>query len=336
MRWIAALLLLLVLATAATASAAPGRSFVVPGRLAGLAIAGSRVAYAVEPTGAGCRSVWVWNLANGTRTKVSGRSTCAIPRTSTGRGLAEVAISGTRLAWIVQTGGNSEQAETLFAASPASRETVVARSFRTGDVDGALAGTWLGNLVGSSSGIFFNAWRTTAAGATSATIRRLSGTRVTTYVNGIQGLFLRSASPGRLATIGPDGIVRTFHGTTPATKPTSTPPVRAIALDGDRLVSLYKPTDLDVRKADDLLHGPLGSFGAPAGAVTAMAAANGVAVFTIGRTLYAESETTGKTAVIARSTLAWRFVALSSSALVYGGSQTIRVLPFRSVRAAVS
>jgi hypothetical protein len=266
---------------------------------------------------------------------VSGRATCAIPTTSTGGGLTEVALAGTQVAWIVQTGGNSEQAETLLTHTTSVREAVAARSVRTGDVDGTLIGTWLGNLAASSSGIFLNAWRTSGDGVASASIRRLSGRRTLPYIGGTQGLYLRSASPGRLASLGPSGVPRTFRGTTAAAQPRTWPPLRALALDGRRLVALTKPTGLTSSRADDLFRiGP--SFPAPPGAVTAMAAASGVAVFAIGRTVYAESETTGKTAVVARSTRAWRFVALDSSALVYAGSQTIHVLPFRVVRAAVS
>src|SRR3954453_9094623 len=134
MRRVATSILLVALLAAPATAAAPVRSFTVPGRLAALAIAGSRVAYAVEPTGAGCRSVWVWNLAQGTRTRVSGRATCAIPLTSTGRGLAELAITDRFAAWTVQTGGNSEQSETLFAAFPGAGERILALSHRTGDV----------------------------------------------------------------------------------------------------------------------------------------------------------------------------------------------------------
>jgi hypothetical protein len=160
----------------------------------------------------------------------------------------------------------------------------------------------------------------------------LEGTR--RYKSGDDTLFLRSASPGRQATVSADGTtVHTFYG---ARRRTATiAGLRALALDGDRLVTLTRPGTLDVRNPD-APETPLSSFPAPAGAVTALAAANGVAVFAIGRTLYAENEATGKTAVIARSTLAWRFVAMSSSALVYAGSQTIHVVPFRAVRAAVS
>jgi hypothetical protein len=335
MRTIATVILLVVLVPASGAATVPSRPFAAPVRLAGLALSGSRVAYAVEPVGAGCRSVWVWNLATGTRTRVSGRATCAIPRTSTGLGLAEVAIANRFVAWTVQTGGNTEQNETLFAAVPGTREKVLARSHRTGDVDDVLAGSWLAHFAASSSGMFLNSWTTDRGGAVSAAMVRqvtLDGTR--RYKTGEDTLFLRSASPARLASVGADGTtVHTFRG--PARHSATVAGLRALALDGERLVTLTKPAVLDVRNPD-APEIALTSFPAPAGAVTALAAANGVAVFAIGRTIYAESETTGKTAVLARSTRAWRFVALNASALVYAGSQTIHVVPFRAVRAAVA
>jgi hypothetical protein len=327
------LALALVLVAAPPASAAePGRSFAVPGRLAALALDGSRVAYAVEPA-QGCRSVWVWNLAQGTHTQVSGKATCAIPRTSTGRGLAEVGLSNGVVAWTVQSGGNSEQEEALFVHAPGAREKVLARSRRVGEVGGALNGSWLGHLVASSSGIFVNSWTTTAEGMVQkAMVRQVTVEGTRRYKSGEETLFLRSASPARLAAVGADGTVHAFRGAKRVALPL--PALRALALDGERLVTLTRPATLDVRNPDDPAT-PLVSFPSPPGAVTALAAANGVAVFAIGHTVYAQSETTGKTAVLAHSSRAWRFVALDASALVYAGSQTIHVLPFRVVRAAL-
>jgi hypothetical protein len=338
MRRIALVLLLLALASTAQA-AAPARTLTVPGKLTALALDGTRVAYGVEPNGVGCRAVWVWDVARGTRTKASGKATCAIPRTSTGRGLAEVAVSGPNVAWIVQTGGNSEQSETLFVHTKTAAEQRVAQSYRTGDVSGALSGTWLGHLVSGANGIFFNAWTTSVAAGRqdvgAAVADRIVGTRPVPTIRGPHTLALRSASPGRLAALGDDGSVHVFRGTSEVPSASGTQTVRALALDGARLVTLYRPATLEVRSADDLRGAPIASFSAPPGAVTALAAARGIAVFAIGRVLYAESETTGKTAVLARSTRAWQFVALDSSLLVYAGSQTIRTLPFAAVAAAL-
>ena len=62
--------------------------------------------------------------------------------------------------------------------------------------------------------MFLNSWTTDAAGRVRSAMMRqvtLDGTR--RYETGADTLFLRSASPGRLATVGADGTtVHTFHG----------------------------------------------------------------------------------------------------------------------------
>ena len=167
----------LLLAVSVPAAAAPGPAAHVKntnGWIESIAMDGSRLAYAVKG-GATCTKVFVWNVLNGSAARVSGRGTCAADSTSTGGGVTEIAVAGTRLAWIVNMGGNTESADLLYTASrPAAREQLVANVLRTGDVDGTLTGGWLGGLVGSGDRIAVDQFTTNATGTiATAALRRL-------------------------------------------------------------------------------------------------------------------------------------------------------------------
>ena len=88
-----------------------------PGEIEALAMDGSRIAYDVsaEYSPKRCNTVYVWNAARGTTTRVSGRQTCGADNTSTGAGVRELALAGSRVAWIVNQGGNSESGDYLYA-----------------------------------------------------------------------------------------------------------------------------------------------------------------------------------------------------------------------------
>jgi hypothetical protein len=119
-RLAASSLVLLSVVLAASATGAPRRQastvLDLHGALHGLAIDGSRAVLGIRPR-AGCDRVVVWDVRTDTTTTVSGAKTCAIPRTSTGSGVREVAIAGARVAWIADLGGNTEHADFLFTAS---------------------------------------------------------------------------------------------------------------------------------------------------------------------------------------------------------------------------
>ncbi len=72
--------------------------------------------------------------------------------------------AGSRIAWIANTGGNTESNDRLFTSSlPGPRERKLAATMRTGDVDCVLTGRALGGLVGSGNLLAYNIWATAAA-----------------------------------------------------------------------------------------------------------------------------------------------------------------------------
>jgi hypothetical protein len=111
----------LALAASAAGTAAPGTKVVKPDApVVALAIDGSRVAYGIadnrsflkgKPVGHFAQ-VLVWNVHTGTTTKVNKRIAM-----SDVLHIADVAIAGTRVAWLSNAFGNTEADEYVFTSS---------------------------------------------------------------------------------------------------------------------------------------------------------------------------------------------------------------------------
>ena len=142
--------------------------------VAALAIDGDRVAYDLDSRNAtqpnAVNKVLVWNVRTGKTIEVSGKKTAGGDDTSTGAGVFQLAIAGTRVAWLVNEGGNLEGDDYLFTSSLTSpKERKVASAMRSGDncpgrEASNCAGPWLGGLVGSGSTIALNRWTTNSQG----------------------------------------------------------------------------------------------------------------------------------------------------------------------------
>lgn len=74
------------------------------GTVGALAADGSRVAFVVVRSPRDCDRVRVWNTASGGISKLGRRTHCV--DTSTGRGIASLALAGTRALWLHYVGGN--------------------------------------------------------------------------------------------------------------------------------------------------------------------------------------------------------------------------------------
>jgi hypothetical protein len=247
-------LLLAALGGSAAAKPAPlpkTKTRTTPGRIEALSMDGSRIAYDVA-AGSGpkarCNTVFVWNVSSQTPTRVSGRETCGADNTSTGAGVRELAVAGSRVAWIVNQGGNSESGDYLYVSSVARpRERVLATAFRTGDVSGILKGNWLGGLVGSGTFLAVDHWATDSHGeVTSSRLQRI-GARLGDLAEG-NGTMLAEATDGRqLAVLRADGTIG-LYSTGGALLRTVTPTHGAteVALRRDYLAVLTTADTLEV------------------------------------------------------------------------------------------
>ena len=106
----------LVLATAAAATTV--RTVRAPGVVEALAFDGGRIAYASGPGAGDCDRVRIWSPRTRSIVRL-GRTTPCV-ETSTGTGIAAIAIAGRRVLWLHYTGGNIRE-WALFTATETAR-----------------------------------------------------------------------------------------------------------------------------------------------------------------------------------------------------------------------
>ena len=94
----------ILLLTGGVAAAAPPARVTAPGPVGALAADGVRTAFTVERSPGDCDRVRVWNVATGGVSKLGRRTHCI--DTSTGHGIASLAIAGRRTLWLHYVGGN--------------------------------------------------------------------------------------------------------------------------------------------------------------------------------------------------------------------------------------
>ena len=308
------------------------RRLAVAGELRLLAMDGGRVVYDLpgDPLAKSrerrCNRVRVWMIATGRTRTVSGRRTCTADSTSTGAGVRELALAGSRVAWIRNVGGNTESDDELYAASLArSPERRLASAFRHGDVDCVLTGRWLGGLVGDRNLLVYNAWTTAAADpgqagscamkATSGALRRIVGATTSPIAAGTDVLVARDADAGRIAVLGRDGRVALYSPRHVLLRTFAAARAVELALAGDFLAVLTRTGRLEVFSVGT---GALvRTLGAPRGAAH-LDAASGVAAYAVGRSLHVVQLRTGKDVVLAAGRRSIVDVAIENPGVAYG------------------
>lgn len=234
-------------AAGTTPSGAKIRHFPQP--IEAVAIDGKLLAYAaaskyVTTVGA-INKVLVWNVTTGKTVKVSGKKTAVADDTSTGAGVFELAVAGTRVAWAINEGGNSEGDDYVYTSSVTSpKERRVASTIRYGDScagrSANCAGNWLGGVVGSGKLLAANRWTTDAAGTiTAGSLDLLNGAKLKQIATGPDTVEAVSADAGRLAVLHPDGTVGLYSSTGKSLRTiTPSPAAKEVALSGNNLVVL--------------------------------------------------------------------------------------------------
>ena len=337
--------------TTATPSAKLVRHVQVP--VAALAIEGSRIAYdasakySTNPRAT--NKVLVWNLQTGKTVKVSGRKTAAADTSSTGAGVFQLALAGSRVAWLVNEGGNLEGDDYLFTSSTAKpKEHQVASEIRTGTFcpgrsAGSCAGQWLGGLVGSGNLLLANRWTTNAIGAVAAgQLDLLSGTKLKRVATGASTVQAAVADGGRVAVLRADGSVALYSTAGKLLLTVNPPNAEAVALRGKNLVTVAKTRKLEL-------------FNSHTGSLRKTFTAHGtkqprnlgvqgnVAIYSVGSELHAVNLSDGKDRVVAQLNGGIDLAQIDSSGLVYVGNgfgthygkATIAFEPFARVAAAV-
>jgi hypothetical protein len=340
MRVVAIAALLLALAVPAGAATGPAAHVKnTNGWIETTAMDGPRLAYAVTG-GSTCSGVFAWNVLNGSAARISGRGTCSADSTSTGGGVTEIAVAGTRLAWIVNMGGNTESADVLYTASvPKPRERLVANVLRTGDVDGTLAGGWLGGLVGGGDRIAVDEFATSPSGTiTKAALRRLDG-QLTTIAAGSGTLRAQSLDLHRIAVLRADQKVALYDTETGRLQRVFAPSsAREIALRKDYLLVLTRTRTIEIFNA---------RTGAPVRALRVAAGAakldspTGLAAYAAGRTVHVLRLADGKDAVLATAPRSIAALQVEAPGVAYAyntvrGTRDVGNLAFVPMRKATS
>jgi hypothetical protein len=346
----------LALVTSAAGTTATQRSVVrhlqVP--VGALAIDGSRIAYDASSryvtTPHAANKVLVWTLRTGKTVKVSGEKTAAADTSSTGAGVFQLALAGTRVAWLVNEGGNLEGDDYLFTSSVTKpQEHQVASAIRNGDgcpgrSFSHCAGPWLGGVVGSGNLIAANRWTTDGNGAvTAGQLDVLSGTKLKPVAIGAGTVQAAVADSGRVGVLRADGSVALYSA---AGKPllTVNPGAEAIALQGTSLMVATTARKLELYNArTGSLRKTLSAHGTKQ--PRNLGVQGNVVVYTTGSAgeLHAVNLSTGKDRVIAKPHGGIEFAAIDGAGLVYAGNgagtnygkATLVFRPLGAVEAAV-
>jgi hypothetical protein len=119
-------------ATAAAGAGTTDRAVTSPGAVTAIARSSPTVAFASAPAAGDCDRVRIWSLATRGVIRLGARRPCG-PVTSTGRGLAGLAVAGSRAVWITYVGGNIRE-WSLWTATPTAPTPKLVR-FVARDVD---------------------------------------------------------------------------------------------------------------------------------------------------------------------------------------------------------
>ncbi|HEY7421797.1 MAG TPA: PQQ-binding-like beta-propeller repeat protein [Gaiellaceae bacterium] len=325
--------------------------------VAALALDGDRIAYdasAKNVAKPAPNKVLVWNLRTGKTIKVSGRKTAAADTSSTGAGVFQLALAGSRVAWLMNLGGNSEGDDYLFTSSLTNpKEHQVASEIRSGDGcpgrGNRCAGTWLGGLVGSGNLLAVNRWITDADNTVAAgELDVLSGSKLKKIATGTDTVEAAVADEGRVAVLlRADRSVALYSAAGKLLLTVDTPPsADAVALQGERLLVGTKTQQLLLY---DARTGSLRKSFAARGTANNpknLDIQGNVAIYTTGNAgeLHAVNLSTGKDRVIAKPHGGVVLAQIDSSGLAYAGNAsgtnygngTLVFVPFAKVKAAVS
>jgi len=251
-RIVSAIVVLGLLALVSAASAgAPTRTLKHVGRpVAAVAMDGARVAYVSDDD-----AVHVWNIQTGAIVQLKAGAGHYMDHPIT----PEVAIAGTRTAWITVTvnGNSRETTARLFARSPTGRNRGVASAFKTDGYDeGGIElwnGNWLTGLVGSQNVLAVSTWTTKSkSDETGMTVsnERLAvidvAGRLRTIVTGPNAIASAASAEGRIAVLRQTGNIGIYSSTGTLVREIQPSSAQQIALGGGRLLVLTGERTLEV------------------------------------------------------------------------------------------
>jgi dipeptidyl aminopeptidase/acylaminoacyl peptidase len=194
-------------ATLSIASAtAPPRTIRLKGAVMALAMEGFRVAYEETYARTSCDKIFVLDLISGRRKAVAG---CRPDH-----GQRELAVAGSRIAWIVTECGNSACDDYLATASrPRLKPRLLAHAHTDFD-DAGYVGSFIGSLVGSRNLLAVNRFSLDETGAvTKPRLSMIGRSGLRRIASGPKTVFAQEANGGRIAVLREDGRIGVFAAT---------------------------------------------------------------------------------------------------------------------------
>jgi hypothetical protein len=319
-----------------------------------LAVDGTRVAYDLSPRNGpatAANRVLVWNVRTGKTIKVSGKKTAVADNTGTGAGVFQLAIAGSRVAWLVNEGGNLESSDYLFASSvtqPKERQIASALRSGNGGCSGreptGCTGAWLGGLVGSGTTIALNRWTTDAVGHMgSGGLYTVNGTQTKPIASGTDTVLAVSEDGGREAVLRSDGSVAVYAKSGSVQATVNPPSALGVALSGKNLVVLSKGRTIELYDAHTgSLQKTLSSHGK--GGPENLDVQGNVATYTSNSSVRAVNLSSGKDRVVGTLGNRIAFARIDSAGLAYAangtrarfGTSTLVFVPLARIKGAVS
>jgi hypothetical protein len=244
-----------LLVVSAAAANAPARTLKHASRpIAVVAMDGSRVAYVTDDD-----AVRVWNVQTGASTQLRRGSGHYVNLPL----IPEVAIAGTRVAWItLSVSGNSEETfANLYESSSSARcAKKIAHAYRVHEFGGdniqRWRGDWIGGLVGSGT-LLAVSWTTTPSDG-GPSLEAVSNGRLSLIMptgalhriaSGDKAIIAASGDKGRIAVLRPDGSVGVYSATGTLLRQITPSSAQELAYGGGRLVVLTKTKTLEVYDA---------------------------------------------------------------------------------------
>jgi hypothetical protein len=254
--FVAALLLLLLLVSAAPAKAPSQEVKHASRHIVAIAMDGPRVVYSTDD-----QAVRVWNIVSG----ASSRVRRGYPGNGGSHQVGELAIAGTRVAWMtLYVAGNSQEtwARLKTASVTGAGKRLVASAFRTdGYTDDGVEmwdGNWLTGLVGSGKLLAVSRWTTTHNVVSNPRLSVIDPKtrRLRTIASGEGSVVSAASDAGRIAALRSDGTVGVYSSAGRLLLQVHPSSAKELAFGGGRLVVLTQTRTLEVYDSGNgaLLH----------------------------------------------------------------------------------
>jgi hypothetical protein len=146
-------------ASAVPAGAAPAPATVkTGGNITAIAADGARVAVAISATSTTCDRVAIWQPKAHKVTRFNASTNCPHGERVLGEGIVEVALAGSKAAWVEELLGNHQYLTLKARTIGQAKAKVLADAENFNGAEGDVDGDYVGNVLGDGSLLAYNTW----------------------------------------------------------------------------------------------------------------------------------------------------------------------------------